>query len=77
MISEKLKEIIRQEFDAEAIDLNDDTRATDVPGWDSFSHISVIHQVEKEFGVRFKPLEIINLINLGDLQAFIDRNAPK
>jgi len=77
MISEKLKEIIRHEFDAEGIDLNGDTMAGDVPGWDSFSHISVIHQVEKEFGIRFKPLEIINLKNLGDLQAFIDRSAPK
>jgi acyl carrier protein len=77
MISEKLKEIVRHEFDAEGIDLNDDTMATDVPGWDSFSHISIIHRVEKEFGIRFKPLEIISLKNLGDLQAFIERSASK
>lgn len=77
MISEKLKEIIGHEFDTEDIDLNDDTMATDVPGWDSFSHISIIHQIENEFGIRFKPLEIISLKNLGDLQAFIDRNASR
>jgi acyl carrier protein len=77
MISEKLKEIIRHEFDAEGIDLNDDTMATDVPGWDSFSHISIIHQVEREFGIRFRPLEIISLKNLGDLQAFIDRSSSR
>jgi len=77
MISEKLKEIIRHEFDAEGIDLNDDTTATDVAGWDSFGHISIIHQVEKEFGIRSTPLEIISLKNLGDLQAFIDRSAAK
>jgi acyl carrier protein len=77
MISEKLKEIIRHEFEAEGIDLNDDTTAAEVPGWDSFSHISVIHQVEKEFGIRFKPLEIISLKKLGDLQTFIDRSTLK
>ena len=77
MISEKLKAIIRREFDAEGVNLDASTIAADVPGWDSFSHISVIHQVEKEFGIRFKPLEIISLKNLGDLQAFIDRHAVK
>jgi len=77
MISEKLKEIIRHEFDAESIELNDSTTAGDVPGWDSFSHISIIHQVEKEYGIRFKPVEIISLKNLGDLQAFLDRSAQK
>ena len=77
MISEKLKEIIKHEFDAEGIELNDNTMATDVPGWDSFSHISIIHRVEKEFGIRFNLSEIISFRNLGDLQAFIDRIASK
>jgi acyl carrier protein len=73
VISEKLKQIIQHEFDAEEIMLNEDTTANDVPGWDSFCHISIIHQVEKEFGIRFKALEIINLKNLGELQFLIDQ----
>ena len=77
MISEKLKEIIRHEFETEGVELNSDTVATDVPGWDSFSHISVIHQVEKEYGIRFKQLEIIGLKKLGDLQALVDQKASK
>ena len=75
MISERLKGIIRHEFDAEGIVLSEETTANDVPGWDSFSHISIIHQVEKEFGIRFGTLEIINLKNLGDLQRLIDTKA--
>jgi len=73
MISDKLKSIIRHEFDAEDIELNERTTANEVPGWDSFSHISIIHQVEKQFGIRFKALEVMGLRNLGDLQELINR----
>jgi len=73
MISERLKRIILRELDLEEFDLQDGTRAGDVPGWDSLSHVKVILAVEREFGSRFKTAELLRLKNVGDLQALIDR----
>ncbi|TFH30329.1 MAG: acyl carrier protein [Deltaproteobacteria bacterium] len=49
--------------------------AYQVPGWDSLRHVAILAAVEREFGVRFRSLEVIRLRNVGDLQALVDRKA--
>ena len=71
MISEKLKRIILKTLDIEEFDLQDATRASDVPGWDSLSHAKVILQVERAYAIRFKTMELLRLKNVGDLQALV------
>ena len=73
MISEKLKKVILAELELDDWDLQDDTTAGLVPGWDSLSHVRIISAVEDAFGIRFKTAEIVRLQSLGELQALVER----
>jgi len=72
MISERFKKVILKELKLKSFDLQDETRAYQVPGWDSLSHIIILTAIEKEYGIRFKIIEVMRLKNLGDLQALIN-----
>jgi acyl carrier protein len=75
MISAKLKVVICKELGLADFDLRDDTLASQVPGWDSLRHISVLTAVEKAYGVRFRSLEVLRLKNIGELQKLVDQKA--
>jgi Acyl carrier protein len=72
LISEQLKTIILRELRLKDFSLSDDTKAFQVPGWDSLSHMKIISAVEKSFSIRFRNVEIIRLKSVGDLQTLID-----
>jgi acyl carrier protein len=72
MISERLKRTILTELKVDEFEMNDDTTAVEVPGWDSLNHINVILAVEKEYNIRFKNVEVLRLKNLGELQSLVD-----
>ena len=73
MISMRLKNVILKTLELSEFDLQDDTHAYQVPGWDSLSHIVVITAIEKEYRIRFKLPEILRLNNLSDLQMLINK----
>lgn len=76
MISERLKRAILTQLKLPNMELTDETKATDVPGWDSLNHVAVLAAVEKEFGVRFRGLEVLRLKNVGELQALVTKKMP-
>lgn len=73
MISQALKEVLLAELKLKQFDFHDTTLATEVPGWDSLRHTSIIAAVEKRFDIRFKTLEVIRLKNIGELQILVDK----
>lgn len=77
MISERLKKAILRTLNLEEFDLQDETFAYNVPGWDSLSHVIVLAEIEREYGVRFKTVEVLRLKNLGDLQVLVDSKMKK
>lgn len=72
MISQELKKVILTELNLDDFDLQDDTMAPQVPGWDSLNHVNIILAVEKFFNVKFKSYEVLRLKNVGDLQKLVD-----
>jgi acyl carrier protein len=66
-IQPRLTAIFRTVFDEPDLQLTRDMTATDVPAWDSLSHITLIVAVEREFGIRFTTAEVAALMNVGDL----------
>ncbi|MBU0561902.1 MAG: acyl carrier protein [Bacteroidetes bacterium] len=74
MISDKFKSVICKELDLDPADIevNDETKANEVPGWDSLNHVNVILAIEKEYNLRFKSLEVLKCKNIGDLQKLVD-----
>jgi acyl carrier protein len=72
MISTKLKQVILKELHLDEFDLLDSTTADQVPGWDSLRNVAILAAIEKEYGIRFRSLEVIWLKNTGQLQTLID-----
>jgi acyl carrier protein len=74
MISDRLKKIICDELylDVNEIEITDETEAPQVPGWDSLNHSNIIVAIEKDYGVRFKGLEVLKCNNVGALQNLIN-----
>ena len=77
MISPELKKVILSQLDLDDFDLQDETMAPQVPGWDSLNHINIILAVEKHFNVKFKSLELLRLKCVGDLQKLVDSKLGK
>ena len=73
MISDKLKQTILKQLDLAEFDIQDETVAAEVPGWDSLSHVRILAAIEDAFGIRFRSLEVLRLRNVGELQALVDR----
>ncbi|NBO19349.1 MAG: acyl carrier protein [Proteobacteria bacterium] len=72
-IYEKLNVLFRSFMNNPAIALTPQTVATDIPGWDSMTHVQIIIKVEELFGIRFKHAEIAAFENVGDLVAAVLR----
>ncbi len=73
-IKEKLQGVLRDVFDEEELEITDETTSEDVEEWDSLTHVQLIVEVEKTFGVKFSTTEVIKMRNVGD---FIDLIAGK
>ena len=64
---EELTKIVSEVVDHNDFILKPEMQATDVEGWDSLSHVQIIHECETSLGVRFTLEEISNLNTVGDL----------
>jgi len=73
VITERLKKALLAELQLDDFPFTDETVAPQVPGWDSLSHVRILAAVEREYGIRFRGLEVLRLKNVGELQALVDR----
>ncbi len=77
MISTELKQVILKQLNLDDFDIQDETQAPEVPGWDSLNHINIILAVEEHFNVKFKSYELLRLKCVGDLQKLLDSKLGK
>ena len=68
-----LEIIFRDVFDDEDIQINVDTTANDIDGWDSLAQIRLILQIEKRFSLHFDASEIEKLENVGQMAELISQ----
>jgi len=73
-IYERLNEIACDVFEEENLQLNDETTADDVDGWDSLTHLGFVNEIEIEFGIKFTLAEIRNLKNVGELVDAVEKH---
>ena len=66
-ILKKITEIARDVFDNDEVELTEQTTAADVEEWDSLSHLSLVSDIEDEFGITFTLAEITGSKNVGEL----------
>ena len=66
---EGLQEIFREIFDDDELVLSRETTADDIEDWDSLTHMQLIVEIEKKYGIKFTTAEIKKAANVGE---FID-----
>lgn len=76
-IFDKVIEICKDVFDNNDLILTESTNAADVEEWDSLTHLSIISDIEVEFGISFTLDEITNSKNLGELLTALERHLEK
>jgi len=64
---EELQDIFRDVMDNPTLVLTAESNASNVPDWDSLTHVNLMTAVARHFKVKFKLSELQDLKNVGDL----------
>lgn len=73
----QLQEVFRNIFDDDALTIMRETTALDIEAWDSVQNVTLMLEVETEFGIRFSTSEMAYLKNVGDLVDLIEKKRKK
>jgi acyl carrier protein len=74
---ERLTQVFRDVFDDDELEVSAGTTASDVEGWDSLTHVTLMINVEKAFQVKFSSKEVASLQNVGALLELIEAKRKK
>ncbi len=74
-ILEQLQPIFAEVFEDDTLVVTEQTTAADVEKWDSLSHLTLIYEVEMNFGIKFQMKEILEMQNVGAMVDIIAREA--
>ena len=72
-ISSQVQDIFRTILNSESINLNDETTANDVEGWDSLTHVQLISEIEKHFNIKFSLKEMLSWKTVGKMVDCIEK----
>ena len=70
-ITLNLKQIFREVFDDDALNIDSQTSAQNIEEWDSLAHIRLIVAIEKFFNLRFSSYEMSGIKNVGEMISLI------
>jgi acyl carrier protein len=73
-ITARLQSIFRDVLDPTLV-LSDDLDASTVPAWDSLNHITLIVEIEQQFGVELTTDELADLRNVGDMVTLLENKS--
>lgn len=66
-LMEKLQELMRDVFDNDEIEIDEDTTAEDIEEWDSLTNIQLVDAIEKAFGLKLTSKEIMSWDDVGEM----------
>ena len=70
----KVNDIFHDVFDDDSIVVTEATTAEDVEDWDSLMHITLISEIEGEFGFKFQMKDVVGMKNVGEMLDIIAAN---
>jgi len=73
----ELQPIFRDVFDQPSLELQPQTNASNVEGWDSLAHINLVMAVESHYKIKFALGELQGLRNVGEMAEMIGRKLKK
>lgn len=62
-----LSRVFCKVFNLSEVDLNADTTANDIEGWDSLRHIVLLTEIEREFNIKISLKSAMAIKTVGDL----------
>lgn len=72
MIS-RLYSVVARTFKVPAESLTSESGPHTIPAWDSAGHMSLILELEKEFGIQFDEDEVVELVSLEAISEALSR----
>lgn len=72
-ILQKLTKCINSVITNNTVIIEEKTKFSSIKGWDSFSHINIIREIEKTFCIRFSLGEIVTLRTISDIIKLIEQ----
>lgn len=63
----KLSGVFKAVFSISDLELKNELTANDIEQWDSLTHMLLISEIEKMFGIKFKLKELNKMKNVGDM----------
>ena len=77
MIFEKVRDLLAEEMDVEASEITLETNIVDDLGADSLDIVELITTLEDEYGIVIADDEAKNLVTVGEVVAFIEKQLDK
>lgn len=74
-MEEKIKSVIAKVLEVDIDDIENDLAIGDIPEWDSLHHVTIIAELEKEFGVKFSQDDLADMEDVSDIISFIKDQA--
>ncbi|MCM1193014.1 MAG: acyl carrier protein [Butyrivibrio sp.] len=68
----KVKDLCRVVFADDELEVTSETTARDVEMWDSLTHVVLISEIERAFGIKFKLDEMQKARNIGELVHIVE-----
>lgn len=65
-VTKRLQKVFCQVFEDDTIVIYDDMQSKDIEEWDSLMHINLIIAIEKEFQIKLRVNELVELLTVGD-----------
>lgn len=66
-IYEELTKIFQEVFMDNTIEISESTNADDIEEWDSLMQMTLLTEIEKKFGMKFKAREAVTMENVGEM----------
>ena len=73
----QVTQVVRQVLEDDSIELQSNTVANQVAGWDSLTHVEIIVGIEKHFKIRFTSKEIQSFKSVGAMCDAISAKRPQ
>ena len=70
-VLKRLEIVFRDFFDDDSLTINENTVASDIDGWDSLEHITLMAVIEQEFKIKFDVSK--HFQNVGEMAKEITR----
>jgi acyl carrier protein len=69
----EIKKIMVSVFLVDENEISDDISQSNFEKWESLQHLTLIVDIESEFGVSFEPEEIVEMTSLELIEKYLDK----